>query len=170
MRGLKKQMKNIRILFMCSLIIMGMSLFQSTAVKAEVNDDMEVEYFDDGSFMVTKLESAEFVEEGAVTAQSTYTTVRNSKSTTYYNALGTAQWKFTITGTFQYNGTTSSAISASSSVTIYKSQWSVNNRNAYTSGSSVKGSISCSRKNAGIVTLTKSKSLTLTCSKNGVFS
>lgn len=167
---MKNSMKSIKFLFLCSIIIVGMSWLQSVDVKAEASNDVEVEYFDDGSYMVTTFEDVEFDTDEEVTLLSTYKTVSKSKSSTYYTASGVAQWKFTIAGTFQYNGTTSSAKSASSSVTIYNSQWSVKSRNAYTSGNSVKGDIACTKKNLIIIPVTISRSLTLTCSKDGVFS
>ena len=151
-------------------MIVGLGCLQSLDVEAKVKDDVEVEYFEDGSFMVTTLEDVDFDSGDEVTLLSTYKTVSKSKSATYYDAFGTAQWKFTISGTFQYNGVTSFAKSASSSIVIYNSKWSVKSRNAYTSGNSVKGDIACTKKNLGIIPLTKSLSLTLTCSKDGVFS
>lgn len=73
----------------------------------------------------------------------TLATANKSKSATRtytgYNALNQKCWSFSLTGTFQYNGSTSKATAASSSYTIYKNGWKCSSKTATYSGNTVKG-------------------------------
>ena len=128
--------------------------------------DGYVTYLDDGSYYVTVIEDCPDVGDPVNTAGSR-STVTKSKSTTYYNSSNTAQWKFTLKGTITYDGSTSQCTGASSSVTIYNTAWSVYSKTASHSGNQATGNVTMQRKVLGIVVETKTRSLTLTCDKNG---
>ena len=73
----------------------------------------------------------------------------------------------TLTGTFTFNGTSSSCTGASCDVTIYNDAWSTKSVNAYTSGSSTVAEVTLVRKFLFITVETKNFTITLSCDRNG---
>lgn len=126
-------------------------------------------YLDDGSYYTTAIGSNNTSILSAVSAASTtsITSVTQTKTVTYYNADGVMLWRFTLKGTFIYNGTTSKCTSASSTVNIYGSGWYIDSKSASASGNKAIGSVTMKRKLLGVVTSTKTVNATLTCDKNG---
>jgi hypothetical protein len=76
-------------------------------------------------------------------------------------------WSATLTGTFTYNGSTSSCTAASCTTTIYNSAWSEQSVNAYTSGASANADVTMVRKFLFITVETVSIFLTMSCDKDG---
>lgn len=147
-------MKNKKLII--SLIMILTLLFPGT-IYAKEEDDNTIEYLEDGSYFVV-----EIIESNGLARSSKSAT----KSVIYYDAVGTAQWKFSLTGTFSYNNSTSSATNSSATVTIYDSSWWTSSKNATYSGSTAKGSVGVSKSILG-VTSTISKDLSISCDKAG---
>ena len=62
------------------------------------------------------------------------TSITKKKTATYKGSDGTALWSVTVTGTFNYNGTTSSCTSSSIETKSYVSNWKLSNKKASKSG------------------------------------
>ena len=132
-----------------------------TAIAAEYQDTVtnasdSVFFFNDGDYCVITVEDS--------MARSTKT---GNKTYNYYNSDSVLQWKVVVTGTFTYNGTTSSCTSASHTVTIYKDIWHTSSQSSYKSGNSAIADVTMKKTLLGIVTSTRSVNLTLSCDKDG---
>ena len=156
-------------------LLLFSSLFFTTSITAfaandknEHNENSEIFYLDDGSFYITSIQTISNTQkhQGNKGSLATYSSVTTTKSTTYYNALNVAQWKFNLTCSFTFNGTTSTCTSASSSVNIYDSSWNIESKTASKSGNKATGSVVMKTNFLGLV-LKRTANLTITCDKNG---
>lgn len=93
-------------------------------------------------------------------------TKQKTASKTYHikNSSGTTLASYTLTGTFQYNGSSSACTKASYSTSVSNSNCYFSSKSASKSGNTAKGSFTFVNALAGIQT---TKTLTLTCSSNG---
>ncbi|MDE6837940.1 MAG: hypothetical protein K2P33_06045 [Acutalibacter sp.] len=147
-------MKRIAFFLIACLVIFSLC---STSALATENSDVlvkrTVEVLDNGDSIVTELYECEVQPRSGKTGYA---------SATYLNALGSAVWKVTVTGTFTYNGTTSSATNATTSVSIYNSNAKFVSKNASTSGNTATGTATVTY-NASRTT----RSASVSCDKNG---
>lgn len=127
-------------------------------VNGEQKQVRVIHVFNDGS----QLLEGQFVivtqKRGSLTAQKPYY---------HCNSSGTVLWTATVTGTFTYNGSTSSCISASYSTQVYNSSWSEQSGTAYPSGNTAIADVVMMRKLLFIVVETVPVTVPLTCDKNG---
>ena len=86
-----------------------------------------------------------------------------SKKYTYRSSSGSTLWTLTLRAGFSYNGSSSSADSASTSYSISNRDWSCDSHDAYTSGSTAYGEGSFS----SVFGASKDASLSIRCDKNG---
>ncbi len=126
-------------------------------------ENMSIEYFEDGSYCIT------IIGEGISTRASS-NTVTKPKTANYYDSNGNLQWSVTITGTFNYNGSSASCTNASVSYRIYNDNWKVTESKASRSGATAKGEFTVKKYLLGVPIKTINKTVTLTCSKDGTFS
>lgn len=135
-------------------------------------EDSFITYLDDGSYYVeTIIDTPEISNISPISLQTaTKSSKTGTKSFTYYSADDVAQWKATVTGTFTYDGTTSTCTNSSHSVTIYISSWYKHSGSAYKSDNKAIADITMKRKFLGVVSFTKSVNITLSCDKNGKLS
>lgn len=125
----------------------------------------EIEYFPDGSSIVTQVFEDEVISsKGTVTKSGSKTcTGRDSNN----NVLCT----FTVHGTFSVNtGVSATCTAASYSYTAPGSGWSLKTASATKSGSSAVGTSTFVKKVLLVTVETRNLNCTLTCSKNGVLS
>jgi len=102
------------------------------------------------------------IEIGTYETLARASTKSGYKTATYYTGSGKAVWAVRIDGDFIYNGTSSSATSASATVYTYEAKAEFVSKNAYTSGASAIGSATMKYGTANTY-----KTVTLTCDKNG---
>ena len=102
-----------------------------------------------------------------VILEHTRDTVTGNKEYYQSDSNGNAICKATLTGSFSYNGTSSSCTGASCNVTIYNSAWSTKSVNAYTSGNSAIADVTMERKFLFITLETLNFSIVLSCDKYG---
>lgn len=168
---MKKTIRRI-VLLLTAIALFTIMPFTAFAGKYEAKVSEETTYttyLDDGSYYVeTFTYSPEAIEMSSVSLQAATSSSKSaSKSVTYYSSDNVALWKASVNGTFTYNGTTSTCTKASHSVTIYNSAWYKYSGSAYASGNKATANITMKKKFLGIVTSTRSATLTLTCDKNG---
>ena len=101
-----------------------------------------------------------------ISLYSTKKTVSNYKNYHYKNDKGQILWTVKVTGTFEYDGTTSKCISSSVSVLNINREWQVFTKNASKSGNQARGMV--------IMRYTPAMALhpvtvTLSCSPTGTF-
>ena len=118
-----------------------------------------VRMFDDSSQLLEEMQPVVIAQtRDRVTAQRAYH---------HRNSSGTILWTATVTGTFTYNGSTSSCTSASYSTQVNNSTWSEQSGNAYPSGNTAIADVVMMRKLLFIVVETVPVTVSLTCDKNG---
>jgi len=165
--------KTIMILLSALFLLVGGPLTVHASEQVLISSTVE---FEDDGYYVTEIRSDldlarvdTEINNGLLRATTTKTK-SGSKSITFYNASGVSQWKMTLSGSFTYTGSSSKATSASCSVSIYDSAWSIASKSASYSSNSASATAKMNRKFAGVVTQTESKSLKLTCDKKGTLS
>ena len=125
--------------------------------------DEYIEYFDDGSYMVTKFETEQ------VSPFSTSTT-RKTKSANYYSNSGELLWIVSLTGNFSYTGSSATCTSSSVSYKIYNSAWKITSSKADKNGRQAIGNFTVKKYAIGIPISTVNKTITISCSNTGVCS
>lgn len=115
-----------KIIALISVIVLLIA-FPITSFANDNSDVMEtengyVEYHEDGSYTVIE------IVDSVVAARTTGVT--KDKRYTYYNDKNEAEWTVTVTGTFNYDGKTSTCTKAVTSYKIYNDKWEVTASNA----------------------------------------
>lgn len=155
--------KNIFISLILAVAVM-VSCFSMPVYAAEedITTSTVVEYFDDGSYLITTI-----TEEVNNTRTTTKT---GSKTSTYTNSDGETQWTYKVTGTFSYTGSSSTCTAVSDSYSISNDNWHMSSHSCSKSGNTASGTVTMKYKILGITTKTVSRDLSLTCSASGVLS
>lgn len=166
-------MKKIFLSVACSLLTLFVFTI-SVPVQAEaalqVPDSQIVseyiETLEDGSYfhvIITKDTSSSI-------SRSTQT-ISGSKYTTYHDPNGTALWKFTVHGSFQFiPGSSAGCVSSSYSLNIYNSSWENSYASASKSGNQAIGDATFKKKVLLVTTNIEDVHLVLTCSAYGTLS
>lgn len=156
-------MKKITCLFISIFTLM---LFPLTTYAIEPIATNNIEYFDNGDYLITTIETKPSSSNNALLS----TTTTKSKTSRYYNSKNELMWYVKVTGTFTYgNGTsrcTASSVSAKSNV----SAWKITNKSASKSGNSAIAKATAKQYFDGTVINTINRTVKLTCSPTGVFS
>ena len=155
-----------------SALLVVALMFASVSVAKASNDTVVgITYYDDDSYVITTINYA-------VTKSSS--TVSGSKTSTYYRSDGIKAFSLTVYGTFSYDGKeakilkagTDSNISkistnASYSHYIYQNDWSLKSASATKSGNTATATGTFIRKELGITVDTKTRTVNLSCDRNG---
>lgn len=148
--------------YLFSFIIL-FSLLTTTAFAT--NDETiiseTVEYFNDGSFLVTTL----VVENSLTRSTSTKT---GSKTTVLYNADYEAMVTLKLTGSFTYTGSSATCTNSAATYTIHNSNWKVTTATATKSGNKAMGTFTAKKYFLGMAIQIIDETITITCSNTGV--
>mgnify|MGYP000811369877 CR=1 FL=1 len=155
-------MKRYLSLFLALVMLGGIFALPVSAAPAVETSETTVEYFEDGSYIVTTI-----TETGRGARSSTKS---GSKSTHYYNSKDEEQWVATIHGTFSYDGYSATCTGAYTSHTIYNSAWKLKSSSSEKSGNQAIGHFVFKYYLLGVPINTIEKTVVLTCSPNGVLS
>ena len=109
-------------------------------------------------------EAIEVIESSMTRATSTKTA---KKAGSHKNASGTVLWSVTVTGTFTYNGTTSSCTKSVVSTSVSNFNWKISSSSSSKSGNKATATATAKCFYDGSMISTTSKTVTLTCDKNG---
>lgn len=151
------KIKRLSIIFLCALMFISCPV---TAFAEEAADtDVEVEYYEDGSYLVTETTIYETLTRAS--------TKSGIKTLTYYSSKDEPQWYFELTATFSYTGSSVSCTKANVDHEVYDNQWKVNSTSCKKSGGMATGTIEVRHVVMGITIKTVNKSLVLTCSRDG---
>lgn len=93
-----------------------------------------------------------------------------SKTANYKGSGDTTLWSITVTGTFTYNGSTSSCTACSHSSQSYNSLWTINSVSSSRSGNTATATGTATLQLPLVAPKTYSMSVKLTCSANGTLS
>lgn len=153
-----------KLISLLSVILMIVVMCPATAFANEkIVTDSYVEYFEDGSYIVTELTESTITTFAAKT-------VSSSKSSHFYESDNSKAWTVTLNATFSYTGSSATCTKATTSSTIYNSAWKVTSAVASKSGNKATGTFTVKKYVLGIPVKTVNKTLTITCSNTGVCS
>ncbi len=148
----------------CFLLAFILLLYPTTTYASDSFSPVNIEYFEDGSYMITIIE-AEASTESAPYAN----TVTKSKTAKYYEN-NTAKWYVKVTGTYTYGNGSSKCTKSSVSAGSYVSNWKISNKSSSKRGNTATAKATAKKYYDGTVINTLSKTVTLTCSPSGTFS
>lgn len=151
------------IIVLLVLITLPLNAYANNEKNEVINENKYIEYFDDGSYIVTEINTNNI---------STLATVTNkTKSSIFYNSKNEKQWEVIVNGSFSYTGNSATCLNSSVSYKIYNTgMWKVTSANASKSGAKAIGDFVIKEYFIGIPIKTINKALTLTCSNTGVCS
>lgn len=155
-------------LFVCFVLIMTSSI----TVFAEVPQPDEIIYLDDGSYIeITITEESPKLQlftsaQTKISSKSTKTKTA-VKTAQAKNSSGTNIWYVKVTGTFTYNGSSSSCTKSVATAASQHSSWSIKSKTPSKSGNTAKATATAVKKLDGTVTQSMTRTVSLTCSKTG---
>ena len=139
------------------------NVFCTPVLAADTSGSEEqVIYYEDGSYAVITIT---YDTPRTIFERYAAKKTGGTKEYIHYNSADQPLWTFRVHGTFEYDGSDAEAISADYSEDVYDSAWSFVRADAYCSGASAvaKGTFKES-------IFPVSKTITLTCSKDGKLS
>ena len=122
-----------------------------------------IEYYEDGSYSITTIEASMISTLAA-------STVKQTKTTSYYSSKNEKEWDITVIGNFTFTGSSATCTNSKVSYKIYYNNWKVTSAQASKSGRTATGEFTLKRYALGIPYKTVNETLTLTCSNTGVCS
>ncbi len=153
MKIFKKSFVFLLTLIIC--ITVPLSVFAQSTVKT----DTQIQYFDDGSYIVT-----ETTQNIAPFSSGTNSLTRTS---VYFNSDDEALWTVSLTGRFTYTGSSATCTSATTSYKIYDNAWKVTEATPSKSGRTASAYFVVKKYWIGIITKTVPVQIVLTCDNNG---
>ena len=121
--------------------------------------------------IITKVSIAEngsrLIEYAPKTVHASRTALTASKTYNYINADCITEWSAIITGSFTYNGSSSSCTSSSCSTTVYSGNWKESANTATYAGNSAFASVTMQLRFLFVVIKNETCTLSLTCDKDG---
>lgn len=142
------------------------TVISAFAFDVAENPNTTIEYFDDGSYIVTTISN----EPSNISTYASTTSTTKSKISTYYSKSNSKLWDVKVTGTFTYGNGSAKCNSSTVSATSYNKNWKVTNKSASKSNVSASASATGNLYQDSIIVQSIVKTVTLTCDKNGNFS
>lgn len=152
-------MKNFFRLFLLLVLValmLPVGVFAASSTPAYEPEN--IIRFEDGSYIIIELTSAETRASGTKTGTKTYT---------YYDNGGTEEWRAVLIGTFTYTGSSATCTASSCSVTITNTNWYEVSKTASKSGNTATAEVTMGRKWLGITVEKKTVPIQITCDANG---
>jgi hypothetical protein len=164
---MNKRLKQISLTLMLMIII---GIIIPTNVSAQGVYSRTVEYIGDGIICETIIEETPTINAPDLGRSSSTKTKSGSKTVTYQNGAGQTLWSVKVTGNFKYNGTTSSCTSSTVTATSSNSTWKISNKSSSYSGNTAKATATGKQYSGKTVIFTLTKTVGISCSKNGTLS
>ncbi len=164
-------MKKIITLFTLATFALGFFYSNSTAMaQTTFNAPSQTETvpLEDGDYLETTILDAPTFPSG-VSPFSTTKTITKTKITKYKNKSGSVLWSVSIRATFTYNGSTAKCTSCSHSTTCPAKTWKIKSVSSSKSGNSATAKATATHSSNSI-SRDFTKSVTISCSKNGTVS
>lgn len=125
-------------------LVICMICFNTSALAAETTVDGEkiysyTEIMEDGTYFVDEIYENSFSENGNIELASTSKKKTATRTYTYYDKTNKKCWELILKATFQYDGSSSKAIAASATDTIFVNSWKCASKKATYSGNVAKG-------------------------------
>lgn len=156
-------------LLAAALIVITSCSFATTAeASSYASPNAEIILLEHGDYLETTISDVPTPFSG-FSVFSTASTVTKKKTTYYKDKNGTILWSVAITATFTYDGTTSKCTSCSHSTTCPSPTWKIKSASSSKSGNSATATATATHF-IGAASDDFTKSVTITCSKNGIVS
>lgn len=156
-------MKIKRTLSLALIYFIFANCFSSTIYASDIEKiiSTDIIYYENGDYVT--------IETKSVISSARLSKSNNSytKTYTYRDSNGVAQWDYKLTASFSYDGSNSSCTSVTDSYSIYDSNWHIDSHSCSRDGNRAVGSFTMKRKYLGVTTKTISDSITMVCSPNG---
>lgn len=160
-------MKKLFTLLLATLLI---TQSVSATALAQTADNEQIQYFDDGSYMVTTISSVSSSNCYAPAIRAAVKTVTKTKTTKYFNAAHAVMWSIQVKGTFTYGNGAAKCTKAEAIAESYNDNWKLSNKSASKNRNKATASVTAQQTKYGIVYNTIHETVTLTCSPTGQFS
>lgn len=154
-------MKRCKQMLMAAVCVCLM-VFMLPATANAADSNQSIVYYADGSYSIISVMYDDEQTDISLTAGES--TRKGAKQTEYYTSNHDLAWVLTVYGEFTYNGRTAKATDADYSYAIYDPDWSFVRGSA-----SYSGATATATGNFKHIT-TRTASVSLTCSANGVLS
>ena len=148
-----------------SMFFTMLSADVSAALPKEMAAEPEIIYEDED--IIVECQTIVYESDAMIQPFATKKTISAAKVAKIKNGLGTLLATYTLSGTFTFDGTSSTCTAASYSSSIAESYCSFSSRSASKSGNKAYGSYTLYNSSSG---KSYSGSLTITCSKSGTVS
>lgn len=153
-----------------AILLILCCVFSTNSVNAQgltaTSTIIDTEYLEDGSFFETIITYSNTSPLAKASS-----TASGSKTVNYKNSSGTILWYVKVNGTFTYKkGSSSTCTSASVTAASNNSLWKVGNKSSSKSGSTAKATATGTHYRGSTPINSVTKTVSLTCSKNGVLS
>lgn len=149
---MKKLIQNLAV-----MMLLVCCFFMCAGKALAVDTTQEIIQYGDGTYAEITLTEDDMM--------SRTTTKTGTKTYTYKSASGNIIFTYTLKTYFQYDGSTSRAVTCSTTYNIVKSGWSKKSDSHYCSGNKAYGTAKFSNSSTS-----RDVSLTITCSKDGKIS
>lgn len=155
-------MKKTLILLFSFLFIFASTFPVKASEIQSINSTNIIEIFDDGSY----IESS--TEENIIATLSRSSSTKSAKRTyTYKASSGKILWTITVTGTFTYNGSSSSCTKASVSTTCPSITFKLASKSTTKHNSTATATASFKQYNDSVYLRTITRSVSISCDKSG---
>lgn len=154
--------------FLLVAILVSQTVLTTASAKDITNE--QIEYFDDGSYMVTTISDTIMNNNYGIALLSTTTTKTKTKRVNFYNGSNKLLWYFQVKGTFTYGNGSAKCTKSEVSAKSYNTYWKLSNKSASKSGNKATASVTAKLCKGSTVYQTLKKKVTLTCSATGKFS
>lgn len=158
---MKKLLSFISTITLCTLL--------SIPLNVQAQSIPEREYIEKNLYCVTEIQESVALIEQIYNAKASDNKTA-SKTVRYENANGETLWYVKVTGSFTYNGTSSSCTSASVSADTYSDNWKISDKSSKKSGNKATATATGNLYFNSSIIQTVTKTVTLSCSKTGELS
>ena len=149
-------------------ILFGTFTLGASAKAAEIQTQTQIVPLENGDYLETTLSDTPGFSSGIETFSNTKT-ITKTKTTRRKNKEGTTLWSVSIRATFTYNGSSSKCISCSHSTTCPAKTWKIKSVSSKKSGNSATAT-AVATQSFNHISKDFTKSVTISCSKNGIVS
>lgn len=141
------------------LMLLIFSPIEICGLESNTSENVYYEYLEDGSYYEITI-----IENTMTRASSTK---KGTKKAKYVTSSNVTVWEVSVTGTFTYDGSSSTCTAASVAATSYSTNWKITSKSASKSGNKATAKATAKCYYDGSLVTTVNKSVTLTCDKNG---
>ena len=151
-----------------TMLLLSSSVVSTSASATSIESNTSIEYLDNGYYIETVIFDVSTSHSQDSIAGSRQTTTR-TKTRYYKNSSGDVMWWVSITGTFTYDGNTSTCTSCYADADAPASTWSIKTLLSSKSGNTATG-FAVATQTLAFVSYDYSMTVELTCSPNGTIS